>query len=161
MQAAMPENAHLLAQLRDIHAAAEPGWWPPAPGWWIVAALALAALLLVLRWLVRRVLGWRRRRDWLQALAAVDGKWDPGAQPHAYLADLNRLFRAVALKAFPDSGCGRLQGEEWVSFLRALLPEGPAAECLGALAHGPYEPVPEFDAAALVEQARTWVKRYG
>jgi hypothetical protein len=118
-------------------------------------------LLLLLRLLARQVAAWRRRREWLQALAAVAGKCDPEAHPQACLADLNRLFRAIAIKAFPDSGCGRLQGEEWVSFVRALLPEGPATDCLGALAHGPYEPVPEFDAAALVEQARTWVQRYG
>jgi hypothetical protein len=161
MQAAIPDNAQLLAELRDIHAAAEPGWWPPAPGWWVMAALALLVLFVLLRTLVRRVVAWRRRQAWLQALAAVDGKWDPAADPHAYLADLNRLFRAVAIRAFPDSGCGRLQGEEWVSFIQALLPEGPATQCLGALAHGPYEPLPEFDAAALVEQARTWVQRYG
>ena len=161
MQAAIPENAQLLAELKDIHAATEPGWWPPAPGWWVLATLALMVLVFLLRKLARQLKARRRRRAWLQALAAVEGKWDPAVDPHPYLADLNRLFRAVALKAFPDSGCGRLQGEEWVSFLRAQLPEGPATQCLGALAHGPYEPLPEFDAAALVEQARTWVRRYG
>ena len=160
MQAAIPENAQLLAELKDIHGVAEPGWWPPAPGWWVLATLALVALFFLLRRLVRQLEA-HRRRAWLQALAAVEGKWDPAVDPHPYLADLNRLFRAVAIKAFPDSGCGRLQGEEWVSFLRALSPEEPGTQCLGALAHGPYEPLPEFDAAALVEQARTWVQRYG
>jgi hypothetical protein len=161
MQAAIPENAELLAELRDIHAAAEPGWWPPAAGWWVLAALALLGLFFLLRYAARKVADIRRRRAWLQALAALDRERDPAAQPQAYLADLNRLFRAVAIKAFPDSGCGRLQGDDWVSFIRALLPEGPASGCLGALAHGPYEPVPEFDTAALLEQARIWVKRYG
>lgn len=161
MQAATPENALLLAELKDIHGATEPGWWPPAPGWWALATLVLVGLFFLLRRLARQLVAHRRRRAWLQALAAVEGKWDPAVDPHLCLADLNRLFRAVAIKAFPDSGCGRLQGEEWVSFLRAQLPEGPATQCLGALAHGPYEPLPEFDAAALVEQARTWVQRHG
>ena len=50
-----------------------------------------------------------------------------------------------------------------VSFadVRSLLPEGPGTECLSALARGPYEPLPEFDAASLREQARAWVRRYG
>ena len=161
MQAAAPDNAQLLAQLRDIHAAADPGWWPPAPGWWVLAALAALGLFFTLRSLVRKWQARRRRRAWLLALAEVDRQWNPGTQPHDYLADMNRLFRAVALKAFPDARCGRLQGEEWVAFIRALLPEGGTTECLAALARGPYEPLPEFDAPALREQARTWVKLYG
>ena len=39
-------NEQLLSQLRDIHAAAEPGWWPPAPGWWVVALLLAVGIWL-------------------------------------------------------------------------------------------------------------------
>lgn len=156
-----PDGAQLLSQLRDIHGAAAPGWWPPAPGWWLLAALALLGLFLLGRAGARKLAARRRRRAWLRALEQVDRQWDPRSQPHQYLAGLNRLFRAVALKAFPDSACGRLQGEEWVAFLRGLLPEEAAAESLVALARGPYEPLPEFDATALREQARAWVMRYG
>lgn len=161
MQAANPDNAQLMAQLRDIHGAAVPGWWPLAPGWWMLAALALLGLFFLGRALLRKMAAHRRRNAWLRALAAVDEQWDPRTQSHEYLAGLNRLFRAVALKAFPDSPCGRLQGEEWVAFIGARLPDEAAASCLAALAHGPYEPLPEFDASILRELARTWVKRYG
>jgi hypothetical protein len=161
MQAATPDNAQLLAQLRDIHAAAAPGWWPPAPGWWLLAAFAAAGLFFVLRALARKWASVRRRRAWLRALEALGEQWDFQTQPHDYLAGLNRLFRAVALKAFPETRCGRLQGEEWVAFIRALLPDGDTAPCLAVLARGPYEPLPEFDALALNEQARTWVRLYG
>jgi hypothetical protein len=155
------DNAELLSQLRDIHAGAAPAWWPPAPGWWLLAALAALGLFFLVRAGWRSVLARRRRRAWLQALEAVERHWDPSSQPNEYLADINRLFRAVALKAFPDSACGRLQGEEWVAFIRGLLPGDSPAPCLAALARGPYEPLPEFDAPALREQARTWVKLYG
>jgi len=161
MQAVDADKNALLDQLRDIHAAADPGWWPPAVGWWVVAALVVLALFFAVRAVVRKLAALRRRRAWLQALAALDQTWNPEAQPHDYLAGMNRLFRAVALKAFPEAGCGRLQGEEWVAFVRARIPESPALHCLSALAHGPYEPLPHFDAAALREQARTWVQLYG
>jgi hypothetical protein len=156
-----PEDAQLLAQLRDIHGAADPGWWPPAPGWWALALLLSLGLALALRALAHRLAVARRRRRWLQALDALEREANPAERPHDYLAGLNRLFRAVAVKAFPGTGCARLQGFEWVAFIRSLLPEGPAADSLEALASGPYEPAPQFDAAALREQARAWVRRYG
>jgi len=161
MQAGNPASASLLDQLRDIHTVSEPGWWPPAPGWWLVAALVSLGLFFILRSSLRRLSDLRRRRAWLSALDAIGHQWDPQQQPHEYLAALNRLFRAVALKAFPESGCARMQGDEWVAFIRRSLPDGADAPCLADLSDGPYQPVPRFDASALHRHARNWVKRYG
>lgn len=151
----------LLTQLRDIHGAADPGWWPPAPGWWVVALLVLLALLVLGRSLARRLATVRRRRQWLRALRRLEEEFDPEARPREFLAGLNRLFRAVAVRAFPGSDCARLHGEDWVAFVRSQLPVGADAAALTALATGPYEPLPEFEAAPLREQARAWVQRYG
>jgi hypothetical protein len=54
-----------------------------------------------------------------------------------------------------------LQGIEWVDFIQSLLPQNVRAECLSALASGPYEPKPEFDARELQVLARIWVGKYG
>jgi hypothetical protein len=159
--AASDAQAQLLNQLRDIHGAAEPGWWPPAPGWWLLSAILLVALLYAVRLLMRLIAVQRRRRAWMRALDAVDDRWDPDCQSNDYLAELNRLFRAVAIRAFPGTHCGRLQGEDWATFVRDRLPDGPQSACVSALAQGPYEPAPQFDAAALREQARFWVRHYG
>jgi len=151
----------LLAQLQDIHSAGQPGWWPPAPGWWILAII----LLLVLAFVLRRIMQWlsvrRRRKAWLHALEDLIREYDPGQYPHEYLAGLNRLFRAVAVKAFPGTACARLQGEEWVAFIASLMPEQHATDQLGALATGPYEPLPRFEASFLNASASTWVNLYG
>ena len=152
---------NLLSQLRDIHAAASPGWWPPAPGWWVLAALCLFVLALLLRYGYRRWLVLRRRRRLLAALAGIARDFDPAAQPHEYLAGLNRLFRVVALRAFPGTACVRLQGVEWVRFIQSLMPQGVPTDGLSALATGPYEPRPEFDAGHLQDMARAWVGKYG
>jgi len=154
------DGSALLAQLQDIHSAGQPGWWPPAPGWWVLAII----LLLVLAFVLRKLTGWlsvrRRRKAWLRALEDLNREYDPAQHPHEYLAGLNRLFRAVAVKAFPGTACARLQGEEWVAFIASLMPEG-SADKMGALASGPYEPLPSFEAASLNAGASTWVNLYG
>lgn len=154
-------NPELLEQLRDIHAAAQPGWWPPAPGWWLLAAILLVGLVFVLRMLGRRWAIRRRRAKLLAALEYIQSQYDPGEPSADYLAQLNRFFRVVAIRAFPDTASVRLQGSAWVEFLRSLLPDGSAADSLAALESGPYQSHPEFDAAALHALAREWAKRYG
>lgn len=155
------DHSQALAQLADIHGAAEPSWWPLAPGWWILGALLLAACFLGLRAVARKLAVRRRRQAWFRVLDGLPAQHDPFTDPHGYLAALNRLFRAVALRAFPGTGCARLEGEAWVSFLAGLMPEAEAAEGLDVLARGPYEPLPEFDAAVLDRLARSWVAHYG
>jgi hypothetical protein len=155
-----PEGSPLLAQLQDIHSVGAPGWWPPAPGWWVLALL----VLLLIAFLLKRWHAWRsarkRRADWLGALDTINREYDPSDQPHEFLAGLNRLFRAVALKAFPDTECARLQGEDWVSFIVKQMPD-QNEESLQVLASGPYESLPRFDAALLNQSVRAWVNLYG
>lgn len=150
-----------LAGLADIHAAAEPSLWPPAFGWWLLALLAIVILALLARAALQRLAVAHRRRAWVRALEELEGSHDPQRDPHGYLAALNRLFRAVALRAFPATGCARLEGEAWVAFITGLLPEDVDSEPLAALAHGPYEAHPQYDAAALRNLALVWVHRHG
>jgi len=154
------DGSQLLSQLQDIHSAGQPGWWPPAPGWWVLALL----VFLVFAFLLKKWLAWRsvrhRRQAWVAALEILNREHDPAQQPREYLAGLNQLFRAVALKAFPGTACVRLQGKEWVAFIVALMPD-QGDDSLQVLASGPYEPLPHFDAVALNESARSWVNLYG
>lgn len=154
-------TADLLAQLRDIHPATAPGWWPPAPGWWLLAMLLLAVLALLIRWLMRQWSLARRRQRLLQVLEGLGREVDPASQPQEYLARINRLFRIVALRAFPDAACVRLQGEDWVRFLVSMLPDGVAPDSLAALASGPYQAAPEFNQQQLYQLTRLWIRRYG
>jgi len=154
-------NPELLEQLRDIHAAAQPGWWPPAPGWWLLATILLLGLVFLLHLLGKRWAIRRRRAKLLAALEYIQSQYDPGEPSADYLSLLNRFFRVVAIRAFPDTASARLQGSAWVEFLRSMLPDGMAADSLAALESGPYQSHPEFDAAALHALAREWAKRYG
>ena len=115
-------GAGLIEQLQDIHTAAEPSWWPPAPGWWVVAAVVLVVLIYALIRAIGKIRIRMRGRRLLGELEGLASTFDPQSQAADYLAALNRLFRGIALRAFPDSGCGRLEGEAWVRFIRGRLP---------------------------------------
>lgn len=152
-------NPDPLAQLRDIHAAAGASWWPPAPGWWMLFLLVLLVLIFVGRYLKARSKVKQRRQKMLGWIDHLNVLIDPLEQPQAYLSGMNRVFKVVALKAFPSENCAALSGAAWVAFLREKL-EGQT-EPLQVLASGPFDPRPQFDAAALNELGRDWINRYG
>ena len=154
-------NPDLLAQLRDIHAAPAAAWWPPAPGWWILALCLLVALV----WLASRMLTAlrvrRRRRNMLTWVDRLDANVDPNADPHVYLSTLNRIFKLVALRAFPGEHCAAMAGPQWVDFLHGRMKQECSFESLRVLASGPYDPAPQFDPAVISGLARQWISRYG
>lgn len=101
--------------LRDIHEPPPPPWWPPAPGWWLVlgVVLLLAALFAAWRW--RRAL--RRRR-----LARLfDGTVAAAPTPAQRIAAMSSLLRRAARTR--DPAADTLDGEDWLRFLDAGLPQ--------------------------------------
>ena len=154
-------NPDLLSQLRDIHSPPPPSWWPPAPGWWLLAIFILALLTWAgLRaWAVlqRR----HRRRRMLAWIDNLESSIDPRVAPGTYLANLNQVFKRVAIRAFPEAHCEIMSGKAWSEFVRARLGQDVDGEQLDALASGPYAPEPGFDAAAISDAARRWIKQYG
>jgi hypothetical protein len=159
-QASNP-GAGLIEQLQDIHSAAEPSLWPPAPGWWVLGAIALTILVIILVRVTSNIRVQIRRRRLLAELDGLALNFDPRQSPADYLAALNRLFRGVALRAFPNSGCARLEGEAWVSFVRERLKTHGDVPELSVLESGPYQRDPDFDPERLQACARQWVLSYG
>jgi len=154
-------NPDLLSQLKDIHGAAAVSWWPPAPGWWILALL----LLILLGWLGRRVLAryrvHQRRKQMLGWVDHLNSTIDPGRYPQAYLSTLNRIFKLVALRAFPGQQCAALAGQDWVDFLTDKMKKIQSTESLSVLASGPYDPAPRFDPELMSELTRFWIRQHG
>ena len=154
-------NPDLLSQLRDIHAAPAAPLWPPAPGWWILALLILVALV----WVGRRILAaYRVRQRRKQMLAWIDHlntNIDPQSNPQAYLATLNRIFKLVALRAFPNEQCAALAGQDWADFLTGKMKAVSASDSLNVLASGPYDPAPQFDPGVMSDLTRFWIKQHG
>jgi hypothetical protein len=102
----------------------------------------------------------QRRQRLLDFIDGIEAGIDPQVAPGPYLASLNRVFKIVALQAFPGAHCAQLAGQDWVGFVQDKLGGADAAP-LAALADGPYRPAAEFDAGALTGLARQWVRLYG
>jgi hypothetical protein len=154
-------NPDLLSQLRDIHTAPPVPWWPPAPGWWVLAFLLMVLLIWIGRRLLARYRVSQRRKQMLGWIDHLNATIDPQLQPQAYLATLNRIFKLVALRAYPESHCAALAGSDWVDFLTEKMNKSPSADSLNVLESGPYDPAPRFDPEVMSELTRHWIKQHG
>ena len=154
-------NPDLLSQLRDIHSAAPVPWWPPAPGWWVLAFLVLVLVIWMGRRLLARYRVRQRRKQMLAWIDHLNANIDPKLHPQEYLSTLNRIFKLVALRAFPGQQCALLNGQEWTDFLTENIKKADSVESLGVLASGPYDPAPGFDPDQMSELTRCWIKQHG
>ncbi len=154
-------NPDLLSQLRDIHAAPAVPWWPPAPGWWVLALLMLVFLVLVGRRILARYRAHQRRKQMLAWIDHLNVSVDPQRDPQAYLSTLNRIFKLVALRAFPDQRCAALAGQDWADFLTGKMKTSKTSDSIKVLASGPYDPAPQFDPRLMSELTRNWIRQYG
>ncbi len=155
-----PLPPEVLQQLKDIHPAPEPGFWPPAPGWWLLALLVLATLW----WSWHRWQAWRRARaPWRVArseLAGIRARWQAEQNDRWLLRAVSELLRRVARHCHgPDKAS--LDGVAWLQWLDAALPaaqrgfeNGPGR----VLARGLYQPRPEVDAEALLQLVEHWLR---
>ena len=110
--------------------------------------------------MLRRYRVRQRRKQMLGWVDHLNASIDPQKDPHSYLSTINRIFKVVALRAFPAQQCAAMAGSEWSGFLQQQL-KGQQHEALSVLATGPYQPAPDFDPATISELARVWIKQHG
>jgi hypothetical protein len=156
-----PQAPDLLSQLRDIHTAPQPPWWPPAPGWWVLAVLLLLVLVYFARKALNRLRVRRRRHELLRQLDYFVSITDAETRPQAFLAGLNRICKSVAMQAFPDQVCAPRQGESWRLFLQEHSAAKWPETALTAFESGPYQPAPDFDRDQLLGFVRAWISSHG
>ena len=140
----------LINQLQEVPNPAPVPMMPQTQGWIVLAGFLLAALLLLLRTLLRRHRANAYRRAALAALR------DAGDDPVAVSAILKR----TALAAFPRARVASLTGNGWLAFLEdtsqsAGFRDGPGQ----ALADATYTPDPQ-PVPGLNALAQDWVRRH-
>ena len=161
----MNPAASASLELRDIHAAPLPSFWPPAPGWWLLAVLLLAALVVLGIWLLRR---YRRHRLQQQILGEIGQLGDcystdyySSEKASEFVTGLSTLLRRVALQRYPREQVASLTGAAWLQFLDETGGKGEFEHGIGQLLErGAYAPqAGDLPAGELLALARCWAKQ--
>lgn len=156
----MNPTAAATLDLRDIHAAAAPGFWPPAPGWWLLAVLLLVLLTVATLWLLRRYRAYRLTLQILDELNTLSNSIG-NINTEDFLTKLSVLLRRIALRRYSREQVAPLTGSDWLRFLDATGGGGDFEHGVGQILEiGPYRPLGrELPADELLTLARRWVKQ--
>ncbi len=153
-------NTPPTLDLRDIHGAPPPEFWPPAPGWWVLGVLVIAALTVVTVWLYRRYRMYRQRQRVLAELEQLKAL-DASRQAAEFTTAVSTLLRRVALMRYARQRVAPLSGVEWLHFLDETGGGGEFSTGAGrVLAYGSYAPQPQDVAVdQLLILVRSWIKK--
>lgn len=156
----MNPTAAATLDLRDIHAAAPPSVWPPAPGWWLLAVLIIAVLVVGSLWMLRHYRAYRLKCQIMDELDALANS-EKNENSLAFLTQLSVLLRRIALRRYAREQVASLTGSDWLRFLDATGGNGDFEHGVGqVLEVGPYCPHDrELPADELLALARRWVKQ--
>ena len=154
----MNPTAAVTLDLRDIHAAPPPAFWPPAPGWWALAAVLLAALVVLAVWSFRRYRAYRQKRRILGELEQLSSRYTKDNNV-GFVTELSTLLRRVALRRYARTRVASLTGPDWLRFLDDTGGEGEFQQGVGRILEaGPYQPrTSEVPAEELLALVRLWI----
>jgi hypothetical protein len=159
---ASAEVMQLLSQLRDIHTPSPIDGWPPAIGWWLLLVV-IGLSLLGLLYFIRQQLQARR---WNRLVAAEIRAIECLDTPAQKAAAINRLLKRLIRVRQPQEPVSALQGTGWVDYLYTRYDarhtrdgETPQTLDLSPLAEAGYQPSANFDAPALLNDVKKWIRK--
>jgi len=156
----MNPTAAAALDLRDIHAAPPPAFWPPAPGWWLIAAVLLTLLVVLTMWASRRYRAYRQKRQIMSELERITNSYSKGNNSGC-ITEVSTLLRRIALRRYARTRVASLTGLDWLRFLDETGGEGGFEKGVGrVLEAGPYQSrSSDVPVEALLALVRQWVKK--
>ena len=158
MNPAAPNSATL--DLIDIIEPAAISSWPPAWGWWVLM-IATACVIGLIAYV--SVVMLKQQKIKTLALGLLNNakcEYEQSGNANNYCRDINQILKRYWLYYRPGSDINALNGKLWVEQLNmqcdiALFTSVNAI----ALSEGPYSQLENFDANALENAAKQWIKR--
>ena len=154
-----PQQQDPLAQLRDIHLAGEPSWWPLAPGWWIVIVLSLLALYFSWKWYVKAKTRRLPAKITLQKLESVFHQWQADNDDRQYLTQANTTIKQFCMHLFGRQQIASLHSDNWLDFLQQQSSSTLSHETLSTLGKARYQSHIEADVAGIHKQLCSWIQK--
>ena len=151
-----------LAELKDIHMAPVPSWWPLAPGWWLLL-IFLVLLTSVGIYLFQRYRQYKKRkakqRHILNEFEQVYLDYSGNGHVGDLVNGLHQLIRRLMLASGAQKQVG-LTGEAFLIYLDEGMDEKPFSAGVGrTLVDAPYQPEPSLQAEPLYELVYAWAER--
>ena len=156
----MNPTAAAALDLRHIHAAPPPAFWPPAPGWWVLALVLLAALMALAVWGYGRYRVYRQKRQIMHEIDHITSSYI-NKNTAIFVAEISTLLRRVALRRYDRAQVAPLTGAAWLRFLDDTGGEGAFEKGVGRILEaGPYQSCSsDVPAEELLALARQWVSK--
>ena len=153
-----PTAATTTLDLRDIHAAPPPAFWPPAPGWWVLMLVMLAVLVVLVVWGFRRYRAYRQKCQIMHELDQISNSYTK-ENVAGFITGVSTLLRRVALRRYERARVAPLTGSAWLRFLDDTGGDGEFEQGVGrVLEVAPYQPgTCEVPADALLRLVRRWI----
>lgn len=150
-------DGEILSQLKDIHEAPAPSWWPPALGVWVLIAIIVVVMMIVW-WLVRYFRG-RIKRTLLAELREIEHVFVTQNDRALLQSSLSSLFRRAVF--FKNPHVSRSMSlTDMVPLLAQIFPHrDQIAHLVEQIEQNRYQMHPTIDGHALLALAKKEMKR--
>jgi hypothetical protein len=151
----------VLSELAPLRILEPAGWWPLAPGGWLLLLLAMVLVAVIARMIVRRYRQRAYRREADAALQVLFEHWRVDGRAEIYLAQANRVLKAVALRVAPAEHVASLSGVAWQCWLQHRAPglKDPDPRWVDSWYRADDLP-DDLSVDALHQYFRAWVRRH-
>ena len=135
-------------------------WFPPAIGWWL-SLILLIALLLAIRWLIKRPRRSQLKKRARQEIETIIQRFVDKNDKHDFVVSLSIAIKRIGMSYLERDQVAGSSGSPWLHRINELTQRSHLSEQqIEFLAAAPYQESPSIqdeDINELITSVRSWV----